>query len=434
MKAVIYVLTILSLLCSTLTQAALLNIVPQSVEAEAWTILDPQSGQVIAEHNSHVQRAPASMTKMMVAYIAFKEIEAGRLSKNEIITATPVVNTVQWDESQMYLKPTETISVDQLLAGLIVMSANDAAVTLAERISGSVPAFVQRMNKEAQALGMKDTHFSNPAGITMDDHFSSAHDMALLGQAVTKQTPEYLHYSIMPSFSYNQRFHHATNLALKTDPSVDGLKTGFTRAAGYNLTLTAHRPTEDLNTPDRRLIVVVMGAKSAVKRAEVAQTLLNLAYAYTRNEVVVKEKQTIADIPVVKSTLKMFKVTASEPKYATVSLYDQNYAIDLATYDKVNQRIMLNTGNGTLQQINPLTQTNTRYDVQVKPNEMIAPIAKVMQLATIQVYQNNVLINTLHLDQDVQVEEANIFQRVIMWFSNLFSSNTDKLKIYPLQS
>ncbi len=434
MKAVIYVLTILSILCSTLTQAALLNIVPQSVEAEAWTILDPQSGQVIAEHNSHVQRAPASMTKMMVAYIAFKEIEAGRLSLNEIITATPVVNTVQWDESQMYLKPTETISVDQLLAGLIVMSANDAAVTLAERISGSVPAFVQRMNKEAQALGMKETHFSNPAGITMDDHLSSAHDMALLGQAVTKQTPEYLHYSIMPSFSYNQRFHRATNLALKTDPSVDGLKTGFTRAAGYNLTLTAHRPTADLNAPNRRLIVVVMGAKSAQKRAEIAETLLNLAYTYTRNEVAIKEKQTIADIPVVKSTLKLFKVTATEPKYVTTSLYNQIYAIDLAMYDKVNNRVMLNTGNGTIQKIEPLTQTNTHYDVKVNAQEIIAPIAKVMQLATVQVYQNNVLINTLHLNQDVQVEEANIFQKIIMWFSNLFSSDANKVKVYPLQN
>ncbi len=370
----------------------------------------------------------------MVAYIAFKEIEAGRLSLNEIITATSVVNTVQWDESQMYLKPTETISVDQLLAGLIVMSANDAAVTLAERISGSVPAFVQRMNKEAQALGMKETHFSNPAGITMDDHLSSAHDMALLGQAVTKQTPEYLRYSIMPSFSYNQRFHHATNLALKTDPSVDGLKTGFTRAAGYNLTLTAHRPTADLNAPNRRLIVVVMGAKSAQKRAEIAETLLNLAYTYTRNEVAIKEKQTIADIPVVKSTLKLFKVTATEPKYVTTSLYNQIYAIDLATYDKVNNRVMLNTGNGTIQQVEPLTQTNTHYDVKVNAQEIIAPIAKVMQLATVQVYQNNVLINTLHLNQDVQVEEANIFQKIIMWFSSLFSSDANKVKVYPLQS
>ena len=269
----------LSLLCSTFVNAALLNINPLSIDAESWTILDTQSGQTIAEHNSHVRRAPASMTKMMVAYIAFKEIKAGHLRKDEILTATPVVGLVQWDESQMYLKQGEQISVDQLLAGLIVMSANDAAVTLAERISGSVPAFVARMNQEAQALGMKDTHFANAPGITMPDHYSSAHDMALLGQAVTQQVPEYLCYSVMPSFSYKQRFHHATNLVLKDDPSVDGLKTGFTKAAGYNLALTAHRASNLLESPDRRLVVVVMGTKSAIQRAEIAHKLLNLAYA-----------------------------------------------------------------------------------------------------------------------------------------------------------
>ena len=145
MKHLIYLIASLSLLCSTIVNAALLNLVPESVEAPAWTILDTQSGQVIAEHNSHEQRAPASMTKMMVAYIALKEIEAGRLKKDEIITATPVVKMVQWDESQMYLKEGEQISVDQLLAGLIVMSANDAAVTLAERISGTVPSFIHRI-------------------------------------------------------------------------------------------------------------------------------------------------------------------------------------------------------------------------------------------------------------------------------------------------
>ena len=303
MKHLIYLIASLSLLCSTIVNAALLNLVPESVEAPAWTILDTQSGQVIAEHNSHEQRAPASMTKMMVAYIALKEIEAGRLKKDEIITATPVVKMVQWDESQMYLKQGDQITVDQLLAGLVVMSANDAAVTLAERISGTVPAFIERMNKEAKALGMKDTHFANAPGVTMPDHFSSAHDMALLGQALTIQTPEYLHYSVMPSFSYNKRFHRATNLALKFDPSVDGLKTGFTKAAGYNLALTAHRPTANPTVPERRLIVVVMGTKNALKRAEVAHTLLDMAYTYTRNEVAIKDKQLIAELPVIKSTL-----------------------------------------------------------------------------------------------------------------------------------
>jgi D-alanyl-D-alanine carboxypeptidase (penicillin-binding protein 5/6) len=139
------------------------------------------------------------------------------------------------------------------------MSANDAAVTLAEKISGSVPQFVARMNQEAQALGMKDTHFSNPAGITMPDHYSTAADLGLLAKAIVQDTPEYLYYSKMPSFSYNQRFHHATNLALKMDPTADGLKTGYTKAAGYNLALTAERPTFNPDVEKRRLIVVVLG-------------------------------------------------------------------------------------------------------------------------------------------------------------------------------
>ena len=169
MKRVTYLIAAFGLFCSAMSHAALLNIVPESVEAEAWTILDSQTGQVIAEHNAHTQRAPASLTKMMVAYIALKEIQAGKLDKSEILTATPVVKTVMWDESQMYLKEGEQISVDQLLAGLIVMSANDAAVTLAEKISGSVPQFVARMNAEAKALGMADTHFSttSPAEILL---------------------------------------------------------------------------------------------------------------------------------------------------------------------------------------------------------------------------------------------------------------------------
>ena len=420
MKAFIYAIAVLSLFLSHLSHAALLNIVPESVEAEAWTILDPQSGQIIAEHNSHVQRAPASMTKMMVAYIALKEIKAGRLSKDEIITATPVVNMVQWDESQMYLKPGEQISVDQLLAGLIVMSANDSAVTLAERISGSVPAFLKRMNQEAQALGMKNSHFSNPAGVTMEDHFSSAHDMALLGQAVAMETPDYLHYSVMPSFSYNQRFHRATNLALKFDPSVDGLKTGFTKAAGYNLALTAHRPTGNAEMPERRLIVVVMGSKNAQKRAEVAHKLLDLAYNYTRDEVVLKNKQTIAELPVIKSTLKMFKVEVHQPKFATTSLYSASTPINLSNYNVAAKRILVNVNN-QLTPIEPLKETKTDINIQVNQKELIAPLSQMMNLVTVNVYQNNQLLQAIPIEQKVNIEEAGFFDRILMWFSNLFS-------------
>ena len=435
MKAVIYLIASLGLLCSTIVNATLLNLVPESVEAQAWTVIDTQSGQVIAEHNSHVQRAPASLTKMMVAYITLKELQAGHLRKDEILTATPVVNMVMWDESQMYLKQGEQISVDQLLAGLVVMSANDAAVTLAERIAGDVPKFIARMNKEAQALGMKDTHFQNPAGISMPEHYSTAADLALLGQALVTQTPDYLNYSKQQSFSYNNRFHHATNRLLKLDPTVDGLKTGFTKAAGYNLALTANRPTMNPDTPERRLVVIVLGAASAAKRAEIAYNLMNMGYTYTRNEVAIKDKQLIAELPVIKSTLKMFKLETSKPQIITTSLYDQPFAIDLKTYDTTNQRIMLNTGNGTIQTIEPLQETKTHLNVEINEKLLTAPLAKVMQLATVQVYQNNQLIRTITIEDDVQIEEANFFQKIAIWFKqlfSLFSSNEVELKIYPL--
>ncbi|MCK8640761.1 D-alanyl-D-alanine carboxypeptidase PBP6B [Acinetobacter schindleri] len=417
---------------SVISHAALLNINPESVEAEAWTILDSQTGQTIASHNEDLQRAPASLTKMMVAYITLKEIQAGKLDKNEVITATSVVNMVMWDESQMYLKEGDQISVDQLLAGLIVMSANDAAVTLAEKISGSVPKFVERMNQEAKVLGMQHTNFQNAAGITMPEHYSTAADLAKLSQALVNETPNYLFYSKQQSFSYNQRFHRATNLLLKIDPTVDGLKTGFTRAAGYNLAATAIRPSMDMSLSNRRLIVVVMGSKSAVKRAEVAHKLMNLAYTYTRNEVALKDKQVLAELPVVQSTLKMFKVATKKSELITTSLYDQSYSIDLNQFDQSTQRVMLDTGNGTLQSIEPLRETQTHLNIEVNETQLTAPLAKVMQLVTVNVYQNNQLIRTILIEDQVDIEEANFFEKFLQWLFGLFSSTNADVILYPI--
>ncbi|WP_312051273.1 D-alanyl-D-alanine carboxypeptidase family protein [Acinetobacter schindleri] len=432
MKFIASLIATLCFFMSAISHAALLNINPESVEAEAWTILDSQTGQTIASHNEDLQRAPASLTKMMVAYITLKEIQAGKLDKNEVITVTSVVNMVMWDESQMYLKEGDQISVDQLLAGLIVMSANDAAVTLAEKISGSVPKFVERMNKEAQALGMTHSHFQNPAGITMPEHYSTAADLAKLSQALVNETPNYLFYSKQQSFSYNQRFHRATNLLLKMDPTVDGLKTGFTRAAGYNLAATAIRPSMDMSLSNRRLIVVVMGSKSAIKRAEVAHKLMNLAYTYTRNEVALKDKQVLAELPVVQSTLKMFKVATKKPELITTSLYDQSYSIDLNQFDQSTQRVMLDTGNGTLQSIEPLRETQTHLNIEVNETQLTAPLAKVMQLATVNVYQNNQLIRTILIEDQVDIEEANFFEKFLQWLFGLFSSTNADVILYPI--
>ena len=432
MKFIASLIATLCFFMSAISHAALLNINPESVEAEAWTILDSQTGQTIASHNEDLQRAPASLTKMMVAYITLKEIQAGKLDKNEVITATSVVNMVMWDESQMYLKEGDQISVDQLLAGLIVMSANDAAVTLAEKISGSVPKFVERMNQEAKALGMQHTNFQNAAGITMPEHYSTAADLAKLSQALVNETPNYLFYSKQQSFSYNQRFHRATNLLLKIDPTVDGLKTGFTRAAGYNLAATAIRPSMDMSLSNRRLIVVVMGSKSAVKRAEVAHKLMNLAYTYTRNEVALKDKQVLAELPVVQSTLKMFKVATKKPELITTSLYDQSYSIDLNQFDQSTQRVMLDTGNGTLQSIEPLRETQTHLNIEVNETQLTAPLAKVMQLATVNVYQNNQLIRTILIEDQVDIEEANFFEKFLQWLFGLFSNTNADVILYPI--
>lgn len=423
------------MLFTTIAHAQLLNIAPESVEAQAWSIIDAQSGQTIAEFNQNAQRAPASLTKMMVAYIALKEIKAGHLRKDEIITATPVVKMVNWDESQMYLKENEQISVDQLLAGLIVMSANDAAVTLAERISGNVPAFLQRMNQEAQALGMTNTHFSNPAGVTMPDHYSTAHDLSLLARALVNQTPDYLNYSKLPSFSYNHHFHHATNLVLKNDPTVDGLKTGYTKAAGYNLVLTANRQTMNPALPERRLIVVVLGTQSAVKRAEVAHKLMNLAYTYTRDEQVIQNKQLIAELPVVKSTLKMFKVQTNQPTIVTTSLYNQPEPINLNNFNMDTERLQVNLGNGNVQTIEPLQTTKTHINVELNEKQLTAPLMKAVNLATIQIYQNNQLIRSIQLNDDINIQEANIFERFFMWFKGLFSlfgHDEHTVKLYPI--
>ena len=437
MKILLLLLTFFSLLFSSFAQANLLNIAPSSVEAQAWSIVDVQSGQVLAEHNSDVQRAPASLTKMMVAYIVLKEIQAGTLHKNQLLSATPVINSVMWDESQMHLKVGDLISVDQLLAGLIVMSANDAALTLAEKISGSVPQFLVRMNQEAQALGMKDTHFSNPAGITMPDHYSTAADLSRLSLALVKQTPDYLHYSKQPSFSYGQFFHKATNWALKTDPSADGLKTGYTKAAGYNLALTAARlvdPTQPLT--QRRLIVVVLGTASAAKRAEVAQKLMNLAYSYTHNEEVIPQHKLLAELPVIQSTLKMFKVETQQPTIVTTSLYAQSTPIDLNNFDLLTKRLHWLDANQNLHTVEPLHRTQTHVDIKLHEQYLTAPLMKIMKLATVSIYQNDRLIHSFQIENEVRIEEANPLQKFMLWFSNLFAFFTgdepQAAKLYPI--
>lgn len=429
LKIARYCSALLGLLCCTLVHADVLNIAPESVDAEAWLILDTHSGQVIAQHRADVQRAPASLTKMMVAYIALKEIQAGRLSLNEVITASNVVQQVKTDESRMKIKPGDTITVDQLLAGLVIMSANDGALLLAERISGDVPKFVARMNQEAKVLGMQQTHFQNPPGITMPEHYSTAYDLALLAHALVTQTPQYLTYSKQPQFSYQQIVHQATNLLLARDASVDGLKTGYTAAAGYNLALTAQRRQNAGFFPQRRLIVVVLGAQSIQKRAEVAQRLLNLTYTYTRNDLPILPDQAIADIPVQDANHRWFRVKVKQKQAVTVSLYPQSHAIHLKNYDQTRQRVIEKPNGQPEQVIEPLKQVNTQLSVLLAQPNLNAPIHGKMNLAQVSIYQDERLLRQFEVANQVELSSVGLMQRGLNWLSELFSNSSAQAKI-----
>lgn len=432
MKRFTLVLTsFLALLCTTITHASVLTINPDSVEAASWIIYDPQSKQTIAEYNSHAQRAPASLTKMMVAYLTLKAIQEGKLKTTDTITASDIVHVVQPDESQMFLRQGQQITVDQLLSGLIVMSANDAAVTLAQKLGGDIPHFVEMMNSEAKALGMTDTHFMNPAGITMDGHYASAADLAKLANTLIQQYPQYLSYSKQTSYSWNGRTHHATNILLKQDPTVDGLKTGYTAAAGYNLALTANRPAMNPDFPERRLIVVVMGTKSAYKRAQVAYELMNMAFNYTRDEVAIKANQMIAQLPVINGKQNVFNLKANQSRIITTSLYDSNIPINMKNFSNTSGLI---TNNG--QTITPSQETKTQLSVQLDQKQLTAPLNQEMNLANIKVFQNNQLIEDFSLSAKVELERASLFERFIHWLKHIlpfFSDNATEAIVYPIK-
>lgn len=435
--------------------ATVLNIQPESVNAQAWLIYDPQTKQIIAEHNSHQQRAPASLTKMMVAYIVLKDIQAGKINKNQTINITPIVKQIQNDESKMDLSVGEQVTIDQLLAGLIIMSANDAAVTLAEFIGeGDTQKFIQRMNQEAQLLGMTQTSFANPSGITMAQHYSTAYDLNLLSLALIEQTPDYLHYSKQQSFTYKKP-HEATNLLLAQDTRVDGLKTGFTTAAGYNLALTAlqtagiglslptsstpnHQApnTSQTSTPttsstpsitigtipkqNRRLIVIVLGTPDKKQRAEVSYKLLNVAFEYTQNQTLIKKRTLLTQIPIINGYSKRFSLYAPHDYQFTASLYPQHTAIDLKQFNLQTMRL-ITQHNGQAQTIEPLTQAELSYQTIAKQSTLYAPLKqKEIAIADVQVIQNQQVIHQFTLLQNFDLKPMTWWQKAIVWIQNLF--------------
>ena len=239
---------------------------PPAVAAAAWTLVDVTSGQTIVSHATDERRDPASLTKLMTAYLVF-----GALRQKSIVPSQMVnVSERAWraEGSRMFIEPRKSVSVDELLHGMIVQSGNDASIALAELVGGTEAAFVDRMNAEAKRLGMLNTQFANVTGLADAKHWSTAGDLAKLGHAVIRDYPEFYPLYAKREYRYNRITQPNRNRLLWTDPFVDGMKTGYTEAAGWCLIASAKRG-------ERRLLSVVLGAASDAARAAESQKLLN---------------------------------------------------------------------------------------------------------------------------------------------------------------
>ena len=309
-------LTLLSL--ATAAIAAFGQALPApEIAAREYLLVDMNAGQVLAERGADTSTDPASLTKLMTAYLVFVQLKEHKLSLEQKLP----VSMRAWAErkgggSLMFIDTTMQPSVDELLQGLIVDSGNDAAVALAEGAGGSLDAFVAMMNRQAQAWGLKNTTFKNASGLTEDGHRSTPRDLVAIAQHIIRDFPEYYHYYSQRDYKFNNIHQDNRNILLRRDPSVDGMKTGYTEAAGYCLLASAQR---DFPNGKRRLIAIVMGTGAKEARADEAQKLLNWGYtAFDDVRLVEAGKAVGAPVPVWKGKQAQVALGSADAIYVAV--------------------------------------------------------------------------------------------------------------------
>jgi D-alanyl-D-alanine carboxypeptidase len=238
--------------------------------AEARLVIEADSGKVIEAENATVPWYPASVTKLMTAYVTLSEVKAGRITLDKLVTVSPTA--ASQSPSKMGFRPGTQVTIDNALKMMLVRSANDMAVVLAEGVGGSIDGFSVMMNDAAQKLGMTQTHYVNPNGLPADEQITSARDLAILARAIIKDLPEYEYFVHIPSIRFGRRITQNFNRLIGRYPGADGFKTGFICASGYNLVASATRD-------GKRLIAVVLGASSGTMRAVRAAQLLDRGFA-----------------------------------------------------------------------------------------------------------------------------------------------------------
>jgi len=299
MSRCLHFLLVLALLCVAASAGAqgapAAAVPPPAVAAKAYLLVDVLSGQTLVAQNADEPREPASLTKLMTAYLVFRALKNRELVPSQMVT----VSEKAWraEGSRMFIDPKKAVSVDELLRGEIVQSGNDAAIALAEAVAGSEEAFVEHMNREAARLGMKNTRFVNATGLPSPQQASTAADLARVAAALIRDFPEYYPLYALKEYRYNNITQPNRNRLLWTDPFVDGVKTGYTDAAGYCLIASAKRGP-------RRLLSVVLGAGSDAARASESQKLLNYGFQFYDTVQLYQNGQAV-------STLRVWKGAAN---------------------------------------------------------------------------------------------------------------------------
>ena len=256
--------------------AAFAQTVPAPViAAKSWILLDATSGQVIAAQDPDMRIEPASLTKIMTAYLTFAALRDKKLDINQMVNVSVRAWKVDASSSKMFIDPATPVKINDLLYGLMVQSGNDAAVALAETVAGDEGTFVTLMNREAERMGLKSTHFANPHGLPSPQNYSTARDLSVLAARVIADYPQFYKIDSVKSFTYNKINQPNRNRLLWLDPTVDGMKTGHTETAGYCMIASAHRPN---GADERRLISVLLGASSDQARTQESQKLLNWGF------------------------------------------------------------------------------------------------------------------------------------------------------------
>ncbi|MEO8385366.1 MAG: D-alanyl-D-alanine carboxypeptidase family protein [Betaproteobacteria bacterium] len=273
------------------------------IAARAYILFDAGSGQILAQQAASDRFEPASLTKLMTAYLSFQALRDKKLT----LTQTLPVSERAWraEGSRMFIDPKQTPAVEQLLRGMIIQSGNDASIALAEAIAGSEDLFAQLMNKQAQKLGMKNSNFVNATGLPNAQHYSTAEDMVILADALIRDFPAEVGYYKEREFTYNKIKQPNRNRLLWLDPTVDGLKTGHTEAAGFCLAATAKRGEGD---KARRLISIVLGTTSDVARTQESQKLLNFGFQFFDSQKLYKKGEAIATPEIFKGTQNTIKL------------------------------------------------------------------------------------------------------------------------------